>query len=52
MSSWMLLEDLDEDILLYPAVGKLVGIYPASYQNELGEAEEDEPLENEQAGIS
>lgn len=52
MASWMLLEDLDEDILLYPAVGKLVGIYPASYQNESGEAEEDEPLENKQAGIS
>jgi len=47
MSSWMLLEELDGDILLYPAVGKLVGAYPASYQNELGEVEENEPLEDE-----
>lgn len=47
MADWMLLEVLDEDILLDPAVGKLVGSYPASYQNESGEVEEDEPLEDE-----
>lgn len=47
MADWMLLEVLDEDILLYPAVGKLVGSYPASYQSESGEVEEDEPLEDE-----
>jgi len=43
----MLLEVLGEDILLYPAVGKLVGRYPAAYQNESREGEEDEPLEDE-----
>lgn len=47
MADWMLLEVLDEDILLDPAVGKLVGSYPASYQNESGKVEEDEPLEDE-----
>ena len=46
-SGWMLLEELDGDILLYPAVGKLVGRYPAAYQNESGEGEDDEPLEDE-----
>ena len=47
MASWMFLEELDGDILLYPAVGKLVGNYPASYQNEPGEVGDDEPLEDE-----
>lgn len=47
MADWMLLEVLEEDILLYPAAGKLVGSYPAAYQNESGEVEEDEPLEDE-----
>lgn len=47
MAGWMLLEELDEDILLYPAVGKLVGRYPAAYQNESREGEDDEPLEDE-----
>ncbi|MCM1233763.1 MAG: TIGR02678 family protein [Ruminococcus flavefaciens] len=47
MSSWMLLEVLDGDIRLYPAVGKLVGVYPTAYKNELGEVAEDEPLEDE-----
>lgn len=47
MAGWMLLEELDGDILLYPAVGKLVGRYPATYQNESGEGEDDEPLEDE-----
>ena len=47
MAGWMLLEELDEDILLYPAVGKLVGHCPAAYQNESGEGEDDEPLEDE-----
>ena len=51
MADWMLLEVLEEDILLSPAAGKLVGSYPAAYQNESGEVEEDEPLEDEQAGI-
>lgn len=47
MSQWMLLEKLGSDILLYPAVGKLVGSYPASFHNELSEGEEDGPLEDE-----
>ena len=47
MAGWMLLEELDGDILLHPAVGKLVGRYPAAYQNESGEGEDDEPLEDE-----
>ena len=47
MTGWMLLDELDEDILLHPAVGKLVGRYPAAYQNESGEGEDDEPLEDE-----
>ncbi len=47
MAGWMFLEELDGDILLYPAVGKLVGSYPASYQNESGEVEDDGPLEDE-----
>lgn len=47
MSQWMLLEKLGSDILLYPAVGKLVGSYPASFHNELSEEEEDGPLEDE-----
>lgn len=47
MSQWMLLEKLGSDILLYPAVGKLVGSYPASFRNELSEGEEDGPLEDE-----
>ena len=36
-----------EDILLYPAVGKFVGAYPASWQNELDEVTGYEPLEDE-----
>ena len=47
MADWMLLEVLEEDILLCPAAGKLVGSYPAAYQNESREGEEDEPLEDE-----
>ena len=47
MASWMFLKELDGDILLYPAVGKLVGNYPASYQNEPGEVGDDGPLEDE-----
>ena len=47
MASWMFLKELDGDILLYPAVGKLVGNYPASYQNEPGEVGDDEPPEDE-----
>ena len=41
------LEKLEGGILLDPAVGKLVGCYPASFHNELSEGEEDEPLEDE-----
>lgn len=47
MAEWMLLEKLEDDILLAPAVGKLVGHYPASFHNELSEGEEDGPLEDE-----
>lgn len=47
MAGWMLLEKGENDILLTPAVGKLVGYYPASFHNELSEGEEDEPLEDE-----
>lgn len=47
MAQWMLLEKLGDDILLYPAAGKLVGNYPASFHNELHEGEEDGPLEDE-----
>ena len=47
MAGWMLLEKLEGDILLAPAVGKLVGHYPVSFHNELSEGEEDGPLENE-----
>lgn len=47
MAGWMLLEELDGDILLNPAVGKLVGRYPGTYQNESGEGDGSEPLEDE-----
>ena len=47
MAQWMLLEEMEDDILLYPAVGKLVGHYPASFHNEIREGEEDDPLEDE-----
>ena len=47
MAQWMLLEEMEDDILLYPAVGKLVGHYPASFHNEVREGEEDDPLEDE-----
>lgn len=45
MADWMLLEELGEDLRLNPAVGRLMGRYPASYQNECGE-EEDDALED------
>lgn len=47
MAGWMLLDELDEDILLCPAAGKLVGRYPVAYQNGPEEVGEDEPLEDE-----
>ena len=47
MAGWMLLEELEEDIVLCPAVGKLVGHYPPSYHNELHGEDEDGPLEDE-----
>lgn len=46
LSGWMLLEEQGDDLLLYPAVGKWVGAYPADYQENHGEADEDEPMEN------
>ena len=47
MAGWMLLEEREEDILLCPAVGKFIGAYPASWQNEPGEVNGNEPLEDE-----
>ena len=47
MAQWMLLEKIENGILLYPAAGKLVGSYPASFHNESGEGEDDGPLEDE-----
>lgn len=46
MADWMLLEEQVEGFVLYPAVGKWVGHYPARYQDELGEGDSDEPLED------
>lgn len=46
LSSWMLLEELEEGFLLYPAVGKWIGHYPARYQDRVGEENGDEPLED------
>ena len=47
MAGWMLLEDTGEDILLLPAVGKLVGKYPDTYRNELNKEDDHGPLEDE-----
>lgn len=46
MAGWMLLEERDEGFLLYPAVGKWIGHYPAGYQGGPGEEKWDEPLED------
>lgn len=46
MAGWMLLEEREEGVVLYPAVGKWVGRYPARYQADAGEEDADEPLED------
>ncbi len=46
MAGWMLLEEQTEGFVLYPAVGKWTGHYPARYQGEPGEEDTDEPLED------
>lgn len=46
MAGWMLLEEQEEGFVLYPAVGKWVGHYPARYQDEPREENTDEPLED------
>ena len=46
MSGWMLLDQQPEGFVLYPAVGKWIGHYPARYQDGLREEIEDEPLED------
>lgn len=46
MAGWMLLEEQTEGFVLYPAVGKWIGHYPARYQGEPGEEDPDEPLED------
>ena len=46
LTGWMILEPQAEGFLLYPAVGKWIGHYPARYQVRVGEEAEDEPLED------
>lgn len=46
LSNWMFLEQLEEGFLLYPAVGKWIGHYPARYQDRVGEEAGNEPLED------
>ena len=46
LSDWMFLEKQLEGILLYPAVGKWIGRYPAQYQDRVREETTDEPLED------
>lgn len=46
LSSWMFLERLEEGFLLYPAVGKWIGHYPARYQDRAREEAGNEPLED------
>ena len=43
MADWMLLDEREDGLLLYPGVGKWTGRYPAAWQ---GTEETDEPLEN------
>lgn len=33
MQNWLMLDEKEEQIVLYPAAAKLVGFYPADYQN-------------------
>lgn len=46
MAGWMLLEEQAEGLVLYPAVGKWVGRYPARYRDGSGEENADEPMED------
>ena len=46
MVGWMLLEEQDDSVTLYPAVGKWVGRYPARYQESIREEGADESLED------
>ena len=46
MSSWMLLEEDGDSLLLEPAVGKWIGHYPAVWWDKHREEASDEPLEN------
>ena len=46
LSDWMFLEKQLEGILLYPAVGKWIGRYPAQDQDRVREETTDEPLED------
>ena len=46
LSDWMFLEKQLEGFLLYPAVGKWIGRYPAQYQDRVREETTDEPLED------
>lgn len=46
MAGWMLLEEREDDLLLYPAAGRWVGAYPKDYQKKKKEANGDESLEN------
>lgn len=46
MAAWSLLEEQGDDLLLYPAIGKWTGAYPADYQKKNREEDLDEPVEN------
>ena len=46
MSAWSLLEEQGDDLLLYPAVGKWTGAYPADYQEKNREGDTDGPVED------
>ena len=46
LSGWMFLEQQPEGFLLYPAVGKWIGHYPARYQDSVREETGNEPLED------
>lgn len=46
MADWMLMEEREDSLLLYPAAGKWVGNYPSQYQDKIGEENWDEPLED------
>ena len=46
MAAWSLLEEQGDELLLYPAIGKWTGVYPADYQRKNREGDLDEPVEN------